>query len=50
VSLIDALRRIEAEKADMAEAAKKHALSKKRGEPTAPAEVAESPKPRKKRA
>jgi DNA end-binding protein Ku len=51
VSLMDALRRsIEAEKADMAEAAKKHALSKKRGEPTAPAEVAESPKPRKKRA
>jgi len=48
---MDALRRsIEAEKADMAEAAKKRAPSKKRGEPTAPAEVAESPKPRKKRA
>jgi non-homologous end joining protein Ku len=51
VSLMDALRRsIEAEKADMAEEAKKRAPSKTRAAREAPAEVADAPKPRKKRA
>jgi DNA end-binding protein Ku len=51
VSLMDALRRsIEAEKADMAEEAKKRAPSKTRAARGAPAEVADTPKPRKKRA
>jgi DNA end-binding protein Ku len=51
VSLMDALRRsIEAEKADMAEAAKKRAPSKTRSRAAAPAEVANAPKPGKKRA